>query len=99
MCWCIEMVDQPMRFPVRRSASCRLMGNRGSFFQVVIIGEMDVPGHASGLTGPLPAVFGFKSKPGLGVINFVDPAVVAAVRHRLSLPFNHLSRDGPLSSP
>ena len=47
---------------------------------VVIIGEVDVPGHASGLTGALPSVFAFKSKPSVGIIDFVSPAVVAAIQ-------------------
>jgi N-acetyl-beta-hexosaminidase len=47
---------------------------------IVIIGEMDVPGHSSGLTGPLPSIFGFPSKPSLDVVNFVDPAVLTAIQ-------------------
>jgi hexosaminidase len=47
---------------------------------LVIIGEIDVPGHSSGLTGPLPKIFGFPSKPSLDVVNFVDPAVLSAIQ-------------------
>ena len=41
-----------------------------------------VPGHASGLTDALPAVFGFKSRGSkqLGIVNFADPAVVVALQ-------------------
>eukprot|EP00658_Telonema_sp_P-2_P026064 TRINITY_DN20511_c0_g1_i1.p1 TRINITY_DN20511_c0_g1~~TRINITY_DN20511_c0_g1_i1.p1 ORF type:complete len:296 (+),score=106.87 TRINITY_DN20511_c0_g1_i1:46-888(+) len=47
---------------------------------VEIVGEMDVPGHGSGLTAALPGVFGFPSNPKLDVVNFVDPKVVAALQ-------------------
>jgi hypothetical protein len=47
---------------------------------VTIIGEMDVPGHASGLTAVLPDVFAFKSQPSLGVVNFVNSDTVKALQ-------------------
>ena len=47
---------------------------------VAIIGEMDVPGHAASMVKSLPDVFGFPSKPTVGIINFVNASVVKAVQ-------------------
>lgn len=45
---------------------------------VTIIGEMDVPGHSSGLTRALPNIFGFPSDPTVDVCDFtnVSPALL-----------------------
>jgi N-acetyl-beta-hexosaminidase len=47
---------------------------------VMIIGEMDVPGHASGLVTARPDVFAFPSSPHTGIIWFTNASVIAAVQ-------------------
>ena len=49
---------------------------------VTIIGEMDVPGHATSLVNALPSVFGFKSllgKDQVGICDFTSDVVVSAL--------------------
>jgi len=49
---------------------------------VALVGEVDVPGHASGLTAALPGTFGFASlgDKQVGIVDFTSDAVVAALQ-------------------
>ena len=49
---------------------------------VTVIGEMDVPGHSSGLVDALPSVFGFRSLGAkqVGICDFGSDAVIAAIQ-------------------
>lgn len=44
-----------------------------------VVGEIDVPGHSTALVNAYPEVFGFASKPALGIINFVNETTIAAI--------------------
>jgi len=48
---------------------------------VAIVGEIDVPGHSSGLVQTMPQTFGFASSPDVtDIIDFTNKSVVAAVQ-------------------
>lgn len=49
---------------------------------VTIIGEMDVPGHSSGIANVLPAVFGFPSQgqKQVGIVNLVNMSTIKALQ-------------------
>ena len=49
---------------------------------VTLVGEMDVPGHSSGMTSTLPGTFGFASLGAkqAGIVDFTNDTVIAAIQ-------------------